>query len=185
MCRICWKVPVSQVEFFNSCPKTRVYTASHLQPMWMRTSVLATLRTKKNLKYPIARHSAKAAEATSNSFHQQKRVSYVSDDAVLELPFPWSLCYLVPTLPCRSLDDNYITQPNFFPESPVCKMFQTSWSFLTCSWQLEDVIGPFLTAGYLSELSTMTRASLAHFLQACMNFSWTCSILDEASFKIL
>ena len=50
MCRICWKVPVSQVEFFNSCPKTRVYTASHLQPMWMRTSVLATLRTKKELK---------------------------------------------------------------------------------------------------------------------------------------
>jgi len=55
--------------------------------MWMRTSVLATLRTKKNLKYPIARHFAKAAEATSNSFHQQNRVSYVSDDAVLELPF--------------------------------------------------------------------------------------------------
>ena len=184
MCRICWKVPASQVQFFNSCPKTRLYTASHLQPMWMRTSVLATLRTKKNLKYPIARHSAKAAEATSNSFHQQKRVSYVSDDAVLELPFPWSLCYLVPILPCRSLDGNYIIQPNFFPESPVCKMFQTSWSFLTCSWQLEDATGR-VTAVYLSEIGTMTRASLAHFLQAWMNFSWTWSILDDALFKII
>ena len=71
-----------------------------------------------------------------------------------------------------------------FQESQVCKMFQKSWSFLTCSSQLEDATGR-VTAVYLSESGTMTRASLAHFLQACMNFSWTWSILDEASFKIL
>ena len=29
-----------------------------------------------------------------------------------------------------------LIQLNFFPESPVCKMIQTSWGFLTCSWQL-------------------------------------------------
>ena len=35
----------------STSPKTRLYTASHLQPMWMRTSVLATLRIKKNVSY--------------------------------------------------------------------------------------------------------------------------------------
>ena len=80
---------------------------------------------------------------------------------------------------------NLLIQLNFVPESRVCKSLQKSWNWLTCSWQLHVVIGPFLTAGYLSELSTMTRASLAHFLQACMNFSWTWSILDDALFKII
>ena len=101
MCRIFWNSSYVPVSILVPCAKT-IYT----QSTWMRTSFFATLRAQKTLKYPVARHSAKAAEATSNSFHQQPRVSYVSDDAVLELPFPWSLCYLVLTLPCRSLDEN-------------------------------------------------------------------------------
>ena len=83
MCRIFWNSSYVPVSIFVPCAKT-IYT----QSTWMRTSFFATLRAQKTLKYPVARHSAKAAEATSNSFHQQRRVSYVSDDAVLELPFP-------------------------------------------------------------------------------------------------
>ena len=69
--------------------------------------------------------------------------------------------------------------------SRVCKMFQKPWNCPTCSWRSEDATDHLLlTAVYLLELGTMTRASLVYFLQACMNFSWTWSILDEALFKI-
>ena len=69
-------------------------------------------------------HSA-ATKATSNSFHQQNRVSYGSDDAVLELPFPWFLCYIALT-PALQEPERKLVQPNIaelIPKTQVCKMF--------------------------------------------------------------
>ena len=54
-----------------------------------------------------------------------------------------------------------LIQLNFVPESQVCKSLQKSWNWLTCSWQLHDVIGPFLTAGYLSELGAIDKSFLS------------------------
>ena len=125
--------------------------------------------------------------ATSNSFHQQNRVSYVSDNAVVELPFRWSLCYIALT-PALQEPERKSIQLNLFQEPPVHKTFQKPWSCPTWQWQLDAATGHWLTVGYLWELGNMTRASLAvaDFWQAaCRNFSWTWSILDEASFKTL
>ena len=117
---------------------------------------------------------------------QQNRVSYVSDNAVVELPFRWSLCYIALT-PALQEPERKLIQLNLFQELPVHKTFQKQWSCPTWQWQSDDATGHWLlTVGYVSELGNMTRASLADFWQAaCRNFSWTWSILDEASFKTL
>ena len=79
MCRNFGKVPVFQFEFSVRVRRPTIYSnpfAVHMDADFFPSNI-----------YPIARHYAKAAEVASNSFHQQNRMSYVSDDAVVEPPF--------------------------------------------------------------------------------------------------
>ena len=152
--------------YFQMCQKNGSI-ASFYSAASKSIAFQAGLRPPQQLKLPATRFISNV-----------RRVSYVSDDAVLELPFPWSLCYIVLTLPCRSLDESPNTAElcpriaSLQESSKIMKLTNMLVAIARCDRPLSDRRVPVRTQYHDKSFLSALLASMHEFLLDMVHSGW-------------